>query len=109
MDFLPTLKGESVQMETRYKGGKLMTATSYFKGFYRGLGRPDLYRAIAELGQFFRELCSRNIRIDALERLRDKIPTILCDLEMIYPPAFFDAMVHLAMHLPDEALLLGPV
>lgn len=47
----------------------------------RGLGRPDLYRAVVELGQFFRELCSRNIRIDALERLRDKIPTILCDLE----------------------------
>ena len=60
----------------------------------RGLGRPDLYRAVAELGQFFRELCSRNIRIDALERLRDKIPTILCDLEKIYPPAFFDVMVH---------------
>ena len=90
-----------------------MTATSYFKGFYllslRGLGRPDLYRAVAELVQFFRELCSRNIRIDALERLRDKIPTILCDLEKIYPPAFFDVMVHLAVHLPDEALLRGPV
>ena len=40
----------------------------------RGLGRPDLYRPVAELGQFFRELCSRNIRIDALEHLRDKIP-----------------------------------
>ena len=75
----------------------------------RGLGRPDLYRAVAELGQFFRELCSRNIRIDALGHLRDKIPTILCDLEKIYPPAFFDVMVHLAVHLPDEALLRGPV
>ena len=75
----------------------------------RGLGRPELYKAVAELGQFFRELCSRNIRIDALERLRDKIPTILCDLEKIYPPAFFDVMVHLAVHLPDEALLGGPV
>ena len=75
----------------------------------RGLGRPDLYRAVAELGQFFRELCSRNIRIDALERLRDKIPTVLCDLEKIYPPAFFDVMVPLAVHLPDEALLRGPV
>ena len=73
------------------------------------MGRPDLYRAVAELGQFFRELCSRNIRIDALEHLRDKIPTILCDLEKIYPPALFDVMVHLAVHLPDEALLRGPV
>ena len=75
----------------------------------RGLGRPDLYRAVAELGQFFKQLCSRNIMIDALERLRDKITTILCDLEKIYPPAFFDVMVHLAIHLPDEALLRGPV
>ena len=67
----------------------------------RGLGRPDLYKAVAELGQFFRELCSRNITIYALERLRDKILTILCDLEKIYRPAFFDVMVHLAVHLPD--------
>ena len=44
-----------------------------------------------------------------MERLRDKIPTILCDLEKIYPPSFFDVMVHLAVHLPDEALLRGPV
>ena len=44
-----------------------------------------------------------------MERLRDKIPTILCDLEKIYPPAFFDVMVHLAVHLLDEALLRGPV
>ena len=27
----------------------------------------------------------------------------------IYPPAFFDVMVHLAVHLPDEALLRAPV
>ena len=44
-----------------------------------------------------------------MERLRDKIPTILGDLEKIYPPAFFDVMVHLAVHLPDEALLRGTV
>ena len=61
------------------------------------------------MGQFFKELYSRNIRIDALERLREKIPTILCDLEKIYPPAFFDVMVHLVFHLPYEALLRGPV
>ena len=44
-----------------------------------------------------------------MERLRDKIRTILCDLEKIYPPSFFDVMVHLAVHLHDEALLRGPV
>ena len=44
-----------------------------------------------------------------MERLRDKIPTILCDLEKIYPLDFFVVMVHLAVHLLDEALLRGPV
>ena len=67
------------------------------------MGRPDLYRAAAELGQFFRELCSRNIRIDALERLRDKIPTIICDLEKIYSPAFFDVM-HIDKNISDNII-----
>lgn len=34
---------------------------------------------------------------------------ILCKLEKIFPPAFFDIMVHLAVHLPREAKLVGPV
>ncbi|KAF5468939.1 hypothetical protein F2P56_013047 [Juglans regia] len=28
---------------------------------------------------------------------------------MIFPPSFFDIMIHLAVHLPREALLAGPV
>ena len=71
--------------------------------------RPDLYEAVAELGNFFRELCSRNLSIHVGERLKREIPLILCKLEKIFPPAFFDLMVHLADHLPDEALLRGPV
>ena len=75
----------------------------------RGLVRQDVYEAIAELGDFFRELCSRNLKIDVVKGLKEKIPVILCKLEKIFPPAFFDVMVHLAVHLPDEALLRGPV
>jgi hypothetical protein len=75
----------------------------------RGLVRKDVYEAIAELGTFFRELCSRNIRTDVVKRLKEEIPLILCKLEKIFPPAFFDVMVHLCVHLPDEALLRGPV
>ena len=61
------------------------------------------------LGIFFRELCSRTLKIDVLHRLRSQIPIILCKLEKKIPPAFFDVMVHLAVHLPDEAILRGPV
>lgn len=34
---------------------------------------------------------------------------ILCNLEKIFPPSFFDVMEHLAIHLPYEAELGGPV
>ncbi|XP_040382650.1 uncharacterized protein LOC102715326 [Oryza brachyantha] len=75
----------------------------------RGLVRKDIYEAIAELGNFFRELCAKTLKIDVLQQLKAEIPIILCKLEKIFPPAFFDVMVHLAVHLPDEAILRGPV
>ena len=75
----------------------------------RGLVRKDVYEVIAELGRFFRQLCSKTLKVDALQQMKEDIVLILCKLEKIYPPAFFDVMVHLALHLPDEALLRGPV
>jgi hypothetical protein len=44
-----------------------------------------------------------------MEKLKWDIPLILCKLEKAFPPAFFDVLVHLAVHLPDEALLRGPI
>lgn len=41
--------------------------------------------------------------------MKDDIVLILCKLEKIFPPAFFDIMIHLAVHLPREAELAGPV
>jgi hypothetical protein len=46
----------------------------------RGLVPKDVYEAITELGTFFRELCSRNLRIDVVKRLKEQIPMILCKL-----------------------------
>ena len=68
-----------------------------------------MYEAIAELGRFSRELCCTTLKVDVLERMKVEIVLILCKLELIFPPAFFDVMVHLAIHLPEEALLRGPV
>ena len=33
---------------------------------------------------------------------------ILCELEMYFPPAFFDVMVHLCVHIVDDIIDLGP-
>jgi hypothetical protein len=75
----------------------------------RGMMKPEIYEAVADLGNFFRELCCKTLKRDVLERLQEEIPIILCKLEQIFPPAFFTVMVHLAIHLPEEALLRGPV
>ena len=66
----------------------------------RGLVGSDIYEAIADLGKIFKSLCSKTLERDVLLRLKDDIPVIMCRLENIFPPAFFDVMMHLAVHLP---------
>jgi hypothetical protein len=75
----------------------------------RGLLDKDIYEAIADLGKFFKELCSKVVNKDVLAEMKHEIPIILLKLEKKFPPAFFDVMVHLAAHLPEEALFRGPV
>ena len=41
--------------------------------------------------------------------MEQNIPLILCKLERIFPPAFFDSMEHLPIHLAYEARVCGPV
>ncbi|XP_059650294.1 uncharacterized protein LOC132296065 [Cornus florida] len=75
----------------------------------RGCLDHDICNALVELGIFFKELCCRTLKVEVLEALERDIALILCKLEMIFPPTFFDIMVHLAVHLPREALIAGPV
>ena len=75
----------------------------------RGVVDQDIYEAVADVGKFFRQLCSRTVNKDVLTDMKKEKPIILVKLERIFPPAFFDVMVHLSVHLPDEALLRGSV
>ncbi|XP_039145550.1 uncharacterized protein LOC120282769 [Dioscorea cayenensis subsp. rotundata] len=69
----------------------------------------DIFQALDELANFFKRLCCKTLKKEAVKGLQDDIVIILCKLEKIFPPAFFDVMVHLAIHLPREAMLGGPV
>ena len=71
---------------------------------------PDhIWKPLAELSKFFKDLCSTSLREDELIQMQQNIPLILCKLEQIFPPEFFDSMEHLPIHLPYEALVGGPV
>ncbi|XP_013624132.1 PREDICTED: uncharacterized protein LOC106330138 [Brassica oleracea var. oleracea] len=69
----------------------------------------NVHEATAGISAFFRDLCSRSLTSDGIRNLEVKIPVILCNLEKIFPPSFFDVMEHLAIHLAREAALGGPV
>ena len=75
----------------------------------RGVVPTNVYEAITELSIFFKELCSKVLRKDVLKHLESQISITLCKLEKIFPPSFFDVMIHLALHLALEARLAGPV
>ncbi|KAI0520000.1 hypothetical protein KFK09_007465 [Dendrobium nobile] len=75
---------------------------------FRGCLNKDVHDALSDLSRFFRILCAKTLRLDVLEKLEDMIINTICRFEMIFPPAFFDIMVHLVIHLPREARLAVP-
>lgn len=58
---------------------------------------------------FFRDICAKTLHKDNLALLEKNIGVVLCNLEKIFPPSFFDVMEHLTIHLAHEARLGGPV
>nr|GEV29809.1 hypothetical protein [Tanacetum cinerariifolium] len=55
------------------------------------------------------QICSQTLMEDDMLKAQSKVIDILCNLELIYPPGFFDIMIHLVIHLPLEALEGGPI
>ena len=64
---------------------------------------------LIRLGAFFRGICGKVVELEDVQKLQDEIIEILCQLETIFPPAFFDIMVHLPLHLCKEIQIGGPV
>ena len=64
---------------------------------------------LLQLSKFFSNLCYKELRDEDLVNLDNQIAEILCQLEMIYPPTFFDIMMHLSIHLAKKAWFAGPV
>ena len=75
----------------------------------RGLLPKFVCEPLIELSNFFRNLCSKSLKVQDLKQLEDDIIMTLCKLETIFPPAFFDIMIHLPIHLASEAKIGGPV
>ena len=50
------------------------------------------WEPLAQLSVFFRDLTCAELRRDMVQALHREIPIIICKLERIFPPAFFDSI-----------------
>ena len=66
-------------------------------------------QVLIELCSFFRHICSKTLDPSSLVQLQQKVTLALCHIEKIFPPSFLDIMLHLPVHLADEARIAGPV
>ena len=65
--------------------------------------------AITRLCFFFNSICNKVINKNDLQSLEEEVVITMCQLEMYFPPSFFDISVHLIIHLVREIFYLGPV
>jgi hypothetical protein len=69
----------------------------------------DVWTVLAELSYFYRQQCPKEIVVEMMQKLEKEILVILCKMEKIFPPGFFNPMQHLLRHLSYEAKVGGPV
>ena len=74
---------------------------------FRELLPTNVWKAIIELSLFFKSLIATIITNEDMAILESDIPIILCKLERIFPPSFFDSMKHLQFTCPMRHALQG--
>jgi hypothetical protein len=74
----------------------------------RGIMDKHVRDTLTGFCNFFDVISRKSISSKQLTRLQEEIVVILCELEMYFPPAFFDVMVHLCVHIVDDIIDLGP-
>jgi hypothetical protein len=66
---------------------------------FHGYLNNDVWMALAELSHFYKQLCANKIMKEAIENLEKEILVLLCKLEKIFPPGWFNSIQYLLVHL----------
>jgi hypothetical protein len=56
---------------------------------FRGYFDDVVWMVLAELSYFYRQLCTKEIVIEMMQKLEKEIPVLLCKMEKKFPPGFF--------------------
>ncbi|KAL0448839.1 UNVERIFIED_CONTAM: hypothetical protein Slati_1440300 [Sesamum latifolium] len=74
---------------------------------FRKMLSEHVWSALMEVSLLFQSMCSTTLDVTKLHELEHSVSIIMCNLEKIFPLAFFDSMEHLIVHLPYEARVGG--
>jgi hypothetical protein len=67
--------------------------------FY-GYFKVDLWKMFAKLSYFYRQICAKQVSKAMMQMLEKQITVLICKMEIVLPPKWFNAMQHLLVHLP---------
>jgi hypothetical protein len=69
----------------------------------------DLWKMFAELSNFYRQLCAKQVSKMMMKKFEKEILILVCKMEKVLLVGWFNAMQHLLVHLPLEAKVGGLV
>lgn len=74
----------------------------------RGYVPEHVWLALAELSYFFRQLCAKELARTMIADLERMAPVLLCKLEKIFPPGFFNPRTTTTTPLSRTSQVLAP-
>jgi hypothetical protein len=74
----------------------------------KAVNHPYLKMVITRMCHFFNAISKKLINIVELDEIHKEMRVTMCQLEMCFPPSFFDTMEHYMIHLADQVFVLGP-
>jgi hypothetical protein len=63
-----------------------------FPIMFYGYLNDDVWKTLAELSHFYRQLCAKEIKKEMIKKLEKEILVLICKLEKISPPEWFNSM-----------------
>jgi hypothetical protein len=74
----------------------------------RAVNHPYLKIVITRMCHLFNAISKKVIDVAELDEIHKEMRVTICQLEMCFPPSFFDTMEHYLIHLVDQIFILGP-
>jgi hypothetical protein len=74
----------------------------------RAVNHPYLKMVITRMCHFFNAISKKVIDVVELDEIRKEMLVTMCQLEMCFPPSFFDTMEHYMIHIADQVFVLVP-